>query len=135
MRLKRMAGGAWAALFLFLAPCVFPAEDNSWLNGKWSGVMRDGGSLDMTLNVNGDRVEGYGVIAGRTPKHLGTRYTITGSVAGKKVTLDLDNNSARSQGGAKLLLELIDGKLTGMQGGKNAPASFRKIDSSTEEKN
>jgi len=131
----RTVFGCWIGLaFLLAAAGSAPAaqggsEDYAWLNGKWSGIIRDGGNLEMNLKVvSGNHIEGSGSVPGRGGRHQGTRYTLTGTVVEKKVLLELDNDNptARGTGTVRLQLELTDGKLTGTQG-KDNQVSFSKV--------
>ncbi len=63
-----------------------PAPDNSWLNGQWAGIPPAGGELRMNLKVNGNKIEGDGVI--QSGPRGGAYPTITGTVNGNKIVLE-----------------------------------------------
>jgi hypothetical protein len=63
-----------------------------WLNGKWEGPAPGGGMMELDLRVvNDNQITGSGQARVIRDTGRGYRPRVVGSVAGDKVTLDLQN--------------------------------------------
>jgi hypothetical protein len=76
-------------LLMLLASIVYAQDsqktDYGWLNGKWSGRPPAGGSLEMTLRVEGDQIRGTGVIPG--PARGRGLPDVSGRIEGDNITI------------------------------------------------
>ena len=83
-----------------------------WLNGKWEGPAPGGGMMELDLRVvNDNQITGSGRIRITAGRGRGYRPYVVGSVAGDKVTLDLQNPSSGNN--IKLDLVRAEGALKG----------------------
>jgi hypothetical protein len=77
------------ALIMLLTTVISAQElqktDYRWLNGKWSGQPPLGGTLEMTLRIEGNQISGNGLI--RAPKRGQAHPDITGRVEGETITI------------------------------------------------
>ncbi|MBI4523665.1 MAG: hypothetical protein HY695_07630 [Deltaproteobacteria bacterium] len=83
--------------------------DYSWLNGRWSGPVPAGDNIQMRLEVsNKNEITGQGEI-GRRGKLAAARPTITGSITGNQVTLQM--YFSRAQQTTTYLCNYVEGSL------------------------